>query len=85
MSNQVKMPKRQTFKKTKLNLLEDIVEVEENEDVQEKEEMEKEKERSLRWKRYFFKDGTCRAHDRELCPECSRWAAAYCPSHWEEK
>lgn len=93
------MPSRQTYKKIKTNLLDEQLEILEDElwdeDIQENreakriEEIKKEKarvtaEEARRWEYYFFKDGTCRAHDWSGCRECRHYAGGGCPSYWEE-
>lgn len=99
-STTVKMPNRQTYKKTKTNLLDEELEILEDElwdeDIQEIRhdkwveaaiaEAEREAEKAARrWEQYFFYDGTCRAHDWASCRECSHYARGRCPSYWEER
>lgn len=43
-----------------------------------------EKERKERFARYFFRDGTCKEHDRCGCNECRYYANGNCPSAREE-
>ena len=83
---------RETFKKTKPDLETEEDYDEELEELRwarylvqmEEEEKQRQKEKFERRARYFFADGSCRAHDWLGCRECSHYAAGRCPSYWEE-
>ena len=91
---------RSVFKKQKQDLLGEAILLEEDllwdKDIQElrleqlnarivKQERRRAEEAARRYRRFFFQDGSCRAHDRDGCRECSQYANGRCPSYLEER